>query len=318
MMCASPRGMAWWRMRAAPFLKELVARVLRDQVFDYAADLAFWSLLALFPFGILVLTLLGYLPVHSAAEHLYAELPRVMPPQAAALVERTVREVVGRQRGWLLVVSLLGTLWSSSSGMSAAAVGLGRAFGLPDRRPWWRGQLLSISMTLGTAVLVIVMGVAAVIGPGALRAVGDFLGAGTLFDSVWAVVRWPILVVAALALVACMYAFLPDFHGAGLPRRWRPFSAGALTAVTLWMAATVLFNLYLRYLHTYAKTYGALGAVIVLMLWLFLGATAILVGAEVDAIRSPPLPAPTDGEPRGGPEPTAPPAPASDAPDTRR
>lgn len=305
-----------------PFLKELVARALRDQVFDYAADLAFWSLLALFPFGILVLTLLGYLPVHSAAEHLYAELPRLMPPAAAALVERTVREVVGRQRGWLLVISLIGTVWSSSSGMSAAAVGLGRAFGLPERRPWWKVQLLSIAMTLGTAVLVIVMGIAAVIGPDVLRTVGDFFGVSTLFDSVWAVVRWPLLVAAALALVGCMYAFLPDFHGAGLPRRWRPLSAGTLTAVTLWIGATLLFNLYLRYLHTYAKTYGALGAVIVLMLWLFLGATAILVGAEVDAIRSAPLPAPTDEEPRDRPEATAPPAPApppaSGAPDTRR
>src|SRR5262245_11851381 len=120
------------------FVRELLVTMRRHRIFDLAAIFSYWSLLALFPFAIFLLTVVGYVPVRVLDRLLFETVHRIMPDQAARLFEHTVREVIGRQRGWLLVISLAGALWSATGGMSSTMTALNRAWGVEETRAWWR------------------------------------------------------------------------------------------------------------------------------------------------------------------------------------
>src|SRR5256885_16520914 len=113
--------------RAWEWIRDLVLAMQRHRIFDLAAIFSYWSLLAMFPFAIFLLTLVGYLPMRGLDVQLFDEVNRIMPEQAALLFEHTVREVIGRQRGWLLMAALVGALWSATGGMASTLTALNRA-----------------------------------------------------------------------------------------------------------------------------------------------------------------------------------------------
>jgi membrane protein len=138
------------------FAKNLISNVWLDNIFDISAELAFWSILSLFPFMIFLLTLVGYLPVVGLEQELMSFIQKALPTASAQLVEQTIHEVVGKQHGWLLVLSVLGALWWSSSGVSATITALNRAYDVEETRPMWKAKVLSIAITVGAAVFIIV------------------------------------------------------------------------------------------------------------------------------------------------------------------
>src|SRR4051812_31249411 len=116
------------RAHVRPFFREVFSSISRNSTFDLAAQLAYWSLLAVFPFLIFLLTVIGYLPLHGLDQEVMSAIYQVMPADAAKLFDQTLHEVIGRQRGWLLVVALLGGVWSASGGISAVISALNRAY----------------------------------------------------------------------------------------------------------------------------------------------------------------------------------------------
>ena len=264
------------------FAKLLLQAVLRHNVVDLGAQLAYWSLLALFPFVIFLLTVIGYLRVPGLDEQLMTWISPVMPPSALTLVWQTVHEIVGQQRGGLLAISLAGALWSAAGGVSAMQVALNRAYNVSETRPYWRCKGEAMVFTLTATMLLGIAVVGATMGPELIRDVLEVLGVASSYSGfvhVWAWVRYPLSLAALVGLLLATYTYLPAVrHG------WDLGSYGSLCAVLVWLLTTWLFRIFVGFFHSYARSYGALAAVVILMTWIYLSGIAFIMGAEVNAV----------------------------------
>lgn len=253
----------------------------RDEVLGRAAQLSFYFLLALFPLLIFVSAVIGR--VFSGNPELYYDLlsylQNVMPPSAYVLMRTTVDEITIASGGSKLSLSLLATLWTASSGMEAIINGLNIAYSVTERRPWWRRRLVAIALTCGLAIASGAALLLVVFGGNIGRFLAGQYGLGDAFGRVWLAAQVAFPPLFMLLVFTTVYRIAPNVRAQG----WQALVLGAFTAVVLWLAATVLFRVYLSYFDSYSKTYGSLGAVIVLLLWLYLSGIAILVGGEVNS-----------------------------------
>ncbi len=262
-------------------MEALIRALIRHNVIDLAAQLAYWSLLAVFPFVIFLLTIVGYLPLGDVDHQLMDWLSPFMPDAALSLVWETVHEVLGKRRSGLLTISFIGGLWTASGGASALTQAINRAYGVEETRPYFRRKGLAIITTLVASGFLLVAVAGAALGPNLIRALLDLVGVGGTYAHLvvlWSWVRWPASIAAFIALLAAAYNVLPNVrHGYGL------VSLGSIVAVVLWLLASWGFRLFIGLVGTYARFYGALGAVVMLLTWIYLSGIAVIVGAEVNA-----------------------------------
>lgn len=276
-----PSLSAAWRLGGLSPL-ELASRVWRqvgrDDLLDRAASLSFYFMFSLFPMLIFLTALFGLLSAQGLMENLLSYADRVLPDDAASLLRKTFREISAGAGGGFLSAGLAGSLWVASSGMVSIISALNRAFGIREPRSWFRRRLTAIGLTAGFSVLALLaLFLVAFGGPFGER-VASFAGLGELFKSVWNVFRWTAGPLAALAGVGLVYRLAP----AG--RRGRPLpTPGAVFAVLAWIAASQGLSVYVAGSARYNAVYGSIGAVVVLLLWLYLSAFTLLIGAEIDA-----------------------------------
>lgn len=276
-----PSLSAAWRLGGLSPL-ELSRRVWRqvgrDELLDRAASLSFYFMFSLFPMLIFLTALFGLLSAQGLMENLLSYADRVLPGDAASLLRKTIQEISAGAGGGFLSAGLAGSLWVASSGMVSIISALNRAFGIREPRSWFRRRLTAIGLTAGFSVLALLaLFLIAFGGPFGER-VASFAGLGELFKSAWNVFRWTAGPLAALAGVGLVYRLAP----AG--RRGRPLpTPGSVFAVLAWIAASQGLSLYVGGSGRYNAVYGSIGAVVVLLLWLYLSALTLLVGAEIDA-----------------------------------
>jgi membrane protein len=273
------------------FLRRVWKRANEDDILGRASQLSYYFLLALFPFLLFLITLFGYFSGTSSElrRELIKYLSSVVPGSAVRLVVVMVDEITQARGGGKLSFGLLAALWAASSGMGAIGETLNHAFGVRETRSWWKVRLVSVALTIALSILI-TSALALVLYGGQL---GQFLaasiGLGNAFTVTWAILQWPIALVCVLISFSLIYHFAPDlgaknhdqkFAAADYRRRW--LTPGAVVAVTLWLAASLGFRLYLHFFNSYSATYGSLGALIVLMLWFYLTGAAILFGGEIN------------------------------------
>jgi len=261
------------------FVRQLWESFGRNQPFDLAAQLAYFAILSLFPFAMFLLTLVGYIPLHGLDQQILGAIYSVMPEAVAKLCDQTLHEIIGKQHGWLLWSTLGFALWTASGGASGLITALNRAYDVSETRAAWKVKLRAILVTLGGVIAIIVATAAMLIGPELVRHVWNFFGFGGAFDQLWAVLRWPVAALAMMTMVACMYYFLPN-----VKQKWRFITPGSTVAVLAWILASLGFRLYVTHFNSYAKTYGALGTVVILLVWLYLSGLMIIMGGEINAI----------------------------------
>jgi membrane protein len=267
-------------MRRVPlFVRELVAAFQRNQTLDLAAQVAYFAVLALFPFAMFVLTVIGYIPLHGLDREIIDAVYRVVPPGVGRLFEATLREIMGKQRGWLLMSALFFALWTASGGVHIVTTALNRAYEVAETRPLWRVKLLAFGVTLAGAVATIVATTAMLVGPELVRRAWSYFGFGGAFDRLWAWLRWPMATLALTSLVAFMYYVLPNAHD-----RRRLVMPGSIVAVLAWIATSFGLRQYVGHFAGYARAYGALGTVVLLLVWLYLWGVTIIVGGEINAV----------------------------------
>lgn len=263
------------------FLRQLWDKTLDDDVFGRAAQLAYYWLFSLFPLLIFLTALLAYLPapIPHKLDYWLSALDNVLPADAYRLIDTTFRQVTAKPRGGLLSFSILIAVWASSAGMEAIIGSINRAYRTTTLRSWWREKLLSIALTLGLAVFVLtalsLIFFGEIIGLQIARA----LGMGPAFKTAFGVAQWPIVSILILIAVDLIYYFAPN-----IKHRWHWFTPGAVFAVVCWLLISFGFRHYVSRFGNYNATYGALGGVMVLMLWFYLTGIAILVGGEINAI----------------------------------
>jgi membrane protein len=208
-----------------------------------------------------------------------ANLSRAVPPSAGELVQKTLNEIIHSSGAGKVLFGAIAALWSASSGMSAIMETLNRAYHVKETRSYIRKKLISIALTVGTSALVLCAMVLALYGGKLADLVAAHVGLGSVLVYAWKIAQWPVLLAAMLAAFALVYYFAPNIE----EPHWTWISPGAAAGLVIWLAASFALRVYLHFFNSYSSTYGSLGAVIILMLWLYLSGFALLLGGEVNS-----------------------------------
>jgi membrane protein len=259
-------------------------KLFDDDVFGRAAQLAYYWLFSIFPLLIFLTTLLAFLPMRRELDQWIGTFGAVLPPEAYTLLNNTFQQIASQQRGGLLSFSILLILWSSSSGMGAIITALNRAYDRGPARAWWKERLLAIALTLGLAVFIITALALIFFGESIGAKMATYFGLSRTFETVWALAQWPIVVGLTLLGVELIYYFAPNVSNGENGKRWEWFTPGAVFAVGIWLLISFGLRFYVSRFGHFDATYGALGGVMVLMLWLYLTGVAILVGGEINSV----------------------------------
>jgi len=263
-------------------IKGAVKSFFDDDMVTYAAALSYHLTLALFPFAIFMLTLLGALGLSDFFDRLLNQARVALPPDAYDLLARVIGEIRGQPRQGLLSASILLALWAASTGMRSVMNALDVAYDVEETRPAWKRYPLSILYTIGLVAIVIAAAAFRLIGPWAERRFANQLGLTTAVSTLWSWLHWPVLVVLLLLVVALIY-----YLGPNIDQPFRYVTPGSVSAVVVWILASLGFSVYVENFGNYGATYGSLGGMIVLLLYLFVSSAVLLLGAEINAVIHP-------------------------------
>lgn len=267
------------RYRAA---KRVVQQIYRDDVLGLAAQLAFYLTLGLFPFLLVIFSLMGTFSSDQFAEDLLAYFVQVLPVQVYDLIDAYVADILrGRNpAAGLLSFSIIGTLWVISNAFTAITYALNKAYDVEETRPFWKVRGLALLMAVALSGIIYIALVLLIAGPKIGASIAAYYGFGELFSVVWSVVQWLIALAILVFTFAMLYYFAPDLEQ---PFRW--ITPGGFLAVALWVVASLVFRLYVNSdFVSYNQTYGSIGAAVILLLYLYLVSFALLVGAELNAV----------------------------------
>ncbi|MDQ3387968.1 MAG: YihY/virulence factor BrkB family protein [Gemmatimonadota bacterium] len=262
----------------AGFCKSLVREFFEDDMPTYAAAIAFHALFALFPFVLFLLTLLGFFDLPVVFSWLVEGSASLLPPSTSETVQRVIAEIRERRETGLLSFGILSAIWLASAGVRATMTALNVAFDLAEERSFWKRYLLSIAYTLALAVTIVLATLLAVVGPRAISWLAMQLGIDPLVVTLWSWLRIPIAGLLALAAAAVVYHVAPNRE-----QRFRVVSPGSVLAVAFWAIGAVGINYYVSSFSRFSLTYGSIGAVIVLLLFFYMSALVLLLGAELNA-----------------------------------
>jgi membrane protein len=244
-------------------------------VFGAAAELAYYFMLALFPMLIFLTSLVSSLA--GAREYILGSLSMAMPPDAMGIVKAALEDAVSKRSGSLISISILGTVWAASAGLSALMGTLNTVFDVKETRSFWKVKAIAITLTLVLSLLVVAGAVLTIFGDRVGAWVAGRLHLGGSIGLALSLLNYVVALALLLTGLQLTYHFGPNRK-----QPWLWITAGGLFAVLAAIAVSVLFSVYLRFAPSYSATYGSLGAVVVLMLWLYLMGLVIMLGAEIN------------------------------------
>jgi len=253
-------------------------RSWHDEILDRAAELSYYFAFALLPTLLFLTALLGLLPVPDLMPQLMGYADRLLPGDAASLIKKTLAQVVRGASGGLVSVGALVALVGASSGMLSIMKALNAAYGITDHRTWWRKRLIAIALTLVFSLFTLTALLLMVFGGRLGEAIGDFVGLGPLFTLVWKLLQLPVVILLLLTGLTLVYYLAP-----AADRVWSWITPGSAFAVVSWLLMSLGLRFYVGYFDYYNATYGSIGGLILLMLWLYCSGVALLVGAEIDS-----------------------------------
>jgi len=263
-----------WSALARRTWREIVA----DDVLGMAAQLSYYFFLALFPAILFLLALASFFPLSNITDDVGRSLGPFVSPQVLELIQEQMRRLANDESGGLLTFGVAGALWSSSAALVSIVGALNRAYDIDEGRPWWKVRLIAIGLTLGVAVTVLIALSLVLVGPTLAEKLGQTTGWGASLESTWLLLQWPLVFVLISTGIGLVYYFGPDAD-----QDWVWITPGAVAATVLWLVGSLLFKLYVARFTDYEGSYGTVGGVIVVLLWLYVSGIAILTGAELNA-----------------------------------
>lgn len=265
-----------------PFFKRLYQKALfEEDILSTAAQVAFYFSFALFPLLLFLVSLFGLIldSAEDFRKELFFYLRQIMPFSAFDLVQKTITEVTQNSSGGKLTLGLMIALWSASAGIDSLRIALNSVYSVEEKRSWWKTKLLAIFLTFSLTILITIACGTVFYGWKFLSIILNTINLPISSPFVLMVLQWITILAVLLVIFGILYNFLPMHK----PHRWVWVTPGSITGIILWLASSYAFRLYLSYFDTYDKTYGSLGAVIILMLWLYLTALVILIGGIINA-----------------------------------
>ena len=276
-----PVPMTRRRLGLAELLKRTAKEIQEDHLAAFAGNLTYKGLFALFPFFVFLLSLLGLFGAPDLLQTLIEQARGVLPQGAIDFLEGQLLGIAGdKAQGAFTVgalVSILLALWGVSGAFRSVMEAMNVMYEIEEARPFWKQLLISVFLSLGVAALLIFALVLVVFGPEIGGAVADVVGLGYVFEIVWNVVQWPVLLFLVVLAFALVYYYAPDVE-----QRFRWISPGSIVAVVAWVLFSLAFSLYVEFGSFDA--YGSIAGIIILMLYIYYSAFIMLVGAELNQV----------------------------------
>ncbi|MBD2729841.1 YihY/virulence factor BrkB family protein [Nostoc sp. FACHB-892] len=277
-----PRFFRFFRHLNWRTLKKTVARTIERRLMGLASEIAYNAILSLFPAILAVLTAIGLLAesLQATFKQLAAQLSQVLPEEALILIrDFATTEITNSRNSGLFSLSFILAIWTASGAVSTAMTAFDQIHQIPPEkiRPFWKAKLVSLGLTVGTMLLLVLASFLVFISDLLLGMVVRGNGSLIFLLYLWQLLRWPL----ALSIVAVAFSFVYRYG----PSQWNPgtpMMPGAILAAVFWAILSALFRLYVANFGNYNKVYGAVGAVIVLMLWLSMSAAVLLIGDQLN------------------------------------
>lgn len=261
------------------FIYELLHRIKEDEVIAVGGQLTYFLILSIFPFLIFFLNILSYTSL--ARDDILDNLLIVLPFETQILLKGIVREVVSSSSDTLLSLGIILALWSGSLGITAIIKAVNKAYGVEKKRPYWKLKGIAIIFTIALTFLVIVSLSMLVFGEIIANRIFAIFGATHVFHHIWELFRLIIPFSSMIIIFATLYKLSPT-PGQGLKVTFKQALPGAIFTTTGWILASIVFSYYVNNFGNYSKTYGSLGGIIVLLLWLYMTSIMIILGGEIN------------------------------------
>ena len=259
--------------------KNIINKIIEDEVPALASQLSYSLLLSFFPFLIFLMTLLGHSSIDN--EYVLLQLKGILPDSAYELVHNTVIDILSTRDSNLLSFSIIFTIWTASTGFRAVIKGINKAYDEKESRSIIRVYIISIISTLSLVFLIIVTAFFLIFG----QLIGIYLAQklrmGSLFYLLWDIMRYTIIFISLVITFGLMYKFIPSRK-----LKWKEVMPGSIFTTVGWIVASIIFSYYVNNFANYSRVYGGIGAVIVLMVWLYLTSIIIILGGELNAFIS--------------------------------
>ncbi|UUZ85474.1 YihY/virulence factor BrkB family protein [Paenibacillus sp. P26] len=254
----------------------MYCRFQDDEVPAMGAQLTYYLILAFFPFLIFVIACFSF--TQYTAEDAIRFFARILPDISSRAIMDSFREIERSRGGSLLSIGLLATLWSASSGVDAIMKALNKAYDQEEDRPYWKAKGISVIFTIGLAVMILISIALLIFGKLIGGALYKFMRLPGNFDVIWGAVQYIFPLAVMVLVFALLYLFTPNTR-----LKFKEVLPGALFATVGWVITSLLFSLYVNHFGNYTKTYGSIGGIIVLLIWLYLSSIILVLGGEINA-----------------------------------
>ncbi|UUU29956.1 YihY/virulence factor BrkB family protein [Streptomyces sp. CA-210063] len=261
-------------------LKGTLKEFKKDELTDRAAALTYYSILALFPALLALVSLLGIVG-RSATQQVLDNIRTLTPGAARDVLTNAVQQMQGNAGlgSVMAIVGLALAVWSASGYVAAFIRSANAVYDVPEGRPVWKVLPVRVGVTVVLMVMAVISALIVVFTGGLAQEVGTALGVGDTALTVWSIAKWPVLVALVTIMIALLYWATPNARVRGF--RW--ITPGSLLALLIWMVASAGFAFYVANFGSYNKTYGTLAGVVIFLVWLWITNLAILLGLEFDA-----------------------------------
>ena len=265
--------LSWWEL-----IKRTATETVKDDVPNLAAQQAYYFFFALFPALLTLISIASFFPIDNLMNTVTAELARVAPGDMLDIITDQISKISETGTGGILTFGFLLTIWSSSTAMVSLTTTLNAAYDIIEERPWWKVRLTAIGVTLGLTLFILTSVALVIAGPTVAEQLATRMQLGEAFKWTWWILQWPVVLALVATGIGTVYYFAPDAE-----QEWVWITPGSILATIAWLAVSLGLKFYISRFANYNETYGAIGGVIVLLLWFWLTGLAILVGAEFNA-----------------------------------
>jgi len=261
--------------------KRVWTEIDHDDVLGRASELAYNFLMALFPLLLFLLALLGLFAGEGTQlrQQLFTALAQALPASASDLIAKTLSEITTSSGGGKLTFGALLFFWSATGGTLTMISVLNAAYHVRDSRPWYKVRAIALGLTLSISILVVLALALVLFGGHLADVIAAKVGLGAVVIATWKVLQW----VAALFFMSLAFGLVYYFGPDVREQHWYWITPGSAVGVVLWFICSIGFRVYLHFFNTYSKTYGSLGAVIILLLWFYVTGLVFMVGGEINA-----------------------------------
>jgi membrane protein len=269
-------GLSWREL-----LRRVWGGISQNDLINRGYELAYNFLLAVFPLLLCLVAVLGLFASEGSKlqDHLFFYFQQALPPAAYHLVVRTLNEITANSGGGKVTLGLLLALLSGSGGMTQLMSTLNAAYEVREARSWIKVHATSLGLTVAMSLLIIAALLLILAGGWLIGLMAKELGLGTGFLVLGRVLQWAVALAFVVLAFAVIYYYAPDVK----EQHWYWITPGSVVGVLVWAFASAVLRAYLHFFNTYSKTYGSLGAVMILMLWFYITGLAFLLGGQINS-----------------------------------